>query len=83
MSLDLKDYAIIASSGFGTTVILEGLFYAVGFFPTTAKKTIAHGFVNGIALTSVFAAIDNIKPIREEVKRELFPDMGDGDKSAF
>ena len=79
MSLDLKDYAIICASGFGTTVILEGLFYVVGFFPTTVKKTITHGLVNGLSLTAVFGAIDNVKPIKKEVQKELFPHMRDDD----
>ena len=85
MSLDLKDYAIIGASGFGTTVILEGLLYIIGFYPTTVKKTITHGLVNGLSLTAVFGAIDNVSPLRKVVHKELFPEDrdDDGDTSSF
>ena len=79
MGLNLKDYVIAGACGFGTTVILEGLFYIIGFYPTTTKKSLAHGLVNGLSLTSVFAVIDNVKPIKNEVRRELFPDRKDND----
>ena len=77
MSLDLKDYVIIGTSGFGTTVILNGLFHITGLCPTTIKRTLGIGLVNGLSITVVFAAIDNVSPIRKVVHKELFPDEKD------
>ena len=79
MSLDLKDYVFIFTTGCGSLMILKGLFHITGLHPTTIKKATEETITTGLVITLAFGAIDNIKPIRKEVKKELFPDCRDDD----